>query len=73
MIFEVKKEDRTYIVDDLKPFHQQPKSFQKAFNDIKIENESDVTTASFDNADAIIYTETNRVLILLKKIENENN
>lgn len=73
MIFEVQKEDKIYIVDDLKPFYQQTKQFQQAFNEVKESNTSNVITATFDNADTFLYTETNRVLISLKEIENENN
>lgn len=73
MIFEVKKEDKTYIVDDLKPFHQQRKAFQQAFNKADNENLIGVTISHFDNADAILYIESDRLLITLNENENENN
>ncbi len=73
MIFEISKSDKTYKVDDLKPFDQQTKAFQKAFNEAeKIEGDG-FTTARFDNAEALLYTHSNRVLIYLKEIENEDN
>lgn len=73
MIFEVKKGDKTYNVDDLKLFHQQTKAFQKAFNQAEKSDALDLTIAHFDNADAILYTNSSRVLITLKEIEDENN
>lgn len=73
MIFEVKKEKQTYIVDDLKLFHQQPKAFKIAFDKADKENAEGVIIAHFDNVDTILYTQSNRVLISLKEIENEDN
>lgn len=72
MIFEVKTEKKTYIVDDLKLFDQQTKAFQEAFNNANKENGEGIIIAYFSNAEAILYTQSNRILITLKEIENEN-
>ena len=72
MIFEIKKEKKTYIVDDLKLFDQQTKAFQEAFNNANKENGEGIIIAYFSNAEAILYTQSNRILITLKEIENEN-
>lgn len=72
MIFEVKTEKKTYIVDDLKLFGQQTKAFQEAFNNANKENGEGIIIAYFSNAEAILYTQSNRILITLKEIENEN-
>lgn len=73
MIFEVKKEQEIYFIDDLKPFDQQTKSFQRAFNAAEQQTGISVIIALFDNADIMLYTESNRVIISLKEVENENN
>lgn len=73
MIFEVTKGEKTYFVDDLKLFSQQTKAFQKAFNKADKENGEGVIIALFSNAEAILYTQSNRILITLKEVENENN
>lgn len=72
MIFEVKHLDTTFEIDDLKPFNQQSKAFQQAFNKADKEYDENVITVSFDNANAVLYTESNRVLIILRKTENED-
>lgn len=73
MIFELKKEDKIYIIDDLKLFNQQSKAFQEAFNETEKENATGIIKASFDNADAVLYINSNRVIVSLKNIDNENN
>lgn len=73
MIFEVKKEENTYIVDDLKLFNQQTKAFRETFSQTEKKYADGVTIAHFDNADAVLYTQSDRVLISLKEVENEDN
>lgn len=73
MIYEIKQNEKIYIVDDLQTINQQTKDFQAAFNGVEKENGMGVQIASFDNANATLYTESKRILISLKEIEDENN
>lgn len=73
MIYEIKREDKTYFVDDLKTFDQQTKEFKTAFNEVEKQNGDNFIIASFDNAMVMLYIKTDRVLISLKEDEDEDN
>lgn len=72
MKYEIKYKDIAYQVDDLKSFDKQTKSFQEAFNDAEKDSAMDVIVAKFDNGNVLLYTKTNRVLIELKEVDDEN-
>lgn len=73
MIYEIKQEDKTYTVDDLKTFDQQTKEFKSAFDETEKQSGDNFIIASFDNAIVILYIDTKRILISLKELENEDN
>lgn len=73
MIYEVKQNNNTYSVDDLKPLDQQTKGFQAAFNKAETQVAVGIQIVEFDNANATLYTESGRILISLKELEDENN
>ena len=66
MIYEIKKGAKTYKVDDNVFFDKQPKAFRTAYEKLK---EGD--TASFDNADVIVFT-NGRVIVTEKESEADN-
>lgn len=63
MIYEVKKDEKIYEVDDLVFFDKQSKRFQKAFNELK---QGD--TSEFDNC-TVLLLNTGRVIITEKEME----
>lgn len=72
MIYEVKQAKKTYRIDDLKPFNQQSQEFQSAFHEAEKITADGIFMVEFDNATASLFTKSNRVLISLNEIENEN-
>lgn len=72
MIYQVKQAKKIYTIDDLKTFDQQSKEFQSAFNEAEKITADGIFMVEFDNATASLFTKSNRVLISLKEMKNEN-
>ena len=63
MIYEIKKGEKVYKVDDNVFFDKQSKAFRKAYEELK-----DSDSAKFDNADVIVF-DNGRVIVT--EIESE--
>jgi hypothetical protein len=71
MIFQITKGSNTYDIDDLKPFNQQTKALQQAFDEAEKQGDHACQIAEFANAQVSVYF-SNRVIVTLKDIEDEN-
>lgn len=71
MIFQITKGSNTYNIHDLKPFNQQTKAFQQAFDEAEKQGDHACQITEFDNAQVSVYF-SNRVIVTLKDSEDEN-
>jgi len=71
MIFHVKLGEKSYQLDDLRPFYLQDEDFLKAFNNAEKDCNFNCVTAKFDNAEiSVIYQD--RMIITMKQNSDED-